>query len=67
VAAGSGRVPLIRTLVVGVVWSSLAAFSAIALILLPLLDDYAADTGNASVGASGSRAPWLPIVLALAS
>ena len=59
--------PLIPTLGVAVVWLSLAAFSAVALILLPLLDDYAANTGNAGIDASTRRAPWLPIVLAWAS
>lgn len=59
--------PLIPTLGVAVVWLSLAAFSAVALILLPLLDDYAATTGDANIDGSTGRAPWLAIALALAS
>ena len=59
--------PLIPTLGVSVVWLSLAAFSAVALILLPLLDDYAEKTSSASFEMSTGRAPWLAIALALAS
>lgn len=59
--------PLIPSLGVSVVWLSLAVFSAVALTLLPLLDDYAVNTGKASIEVSTRRASWLPIALALTS
>jgi MFS family permease len=59
--------PLVATLSVSVVWLSLVAFSVLALLLLPLLDDYPVNADRAHVAGSVARAPWLPIVLALVS
>lgn len=57
-------VPLLPAHGSSMVWLSLAGFSVLALVLLPLLDDYEVDASTPEV-AHGSRAGWLLIVPAM--
>ncbi len=60
--------PLIPSLGVGIVWLSMVGFSALALLLLSLLDAYAVHVApERSIEASGGRAPRSFIALALVS
>ncbi len=55
--------PLIPTLGMSIVWASLLSFSVIALLLIPLLDDYPIKTDSQETDEPTRRAPLLMIML----